>query len=113
LRRRRPPAESRVRLRSAAAGFDALGVTPWADRTRAELAASGETIRRPEDSRDRLTPQELQIAQLAAQGLSNRDIAERLFISPRTVSTHLYRIYPKLDITSRADLPGAVPDAGA
>jgi DNA-binding CsgD family transcriptional regulator len=113
LRRRRRPAESRVRLRSAAAGFDALGVTPWADRARAELAASGETIRRPQDSRDRLTPQELHIAQLAAQGLSNRDIAERLFISPRTVSTHLYRIYPKLDITSRADLPGAVPDAGA
>ncbi|GIH03669.1 hypothetical protein Rhe02_17360 [Rhizocola hellebori] len=109
LRRRRRPAESRDRLRSAAVTFDSLGVTPWADRARAELAATGETIRRPDDGRDRLTPQELQIAQLAAQGLSNRHIAERLFISPRTVSTHLYRIYPKLEIGSRSELIRALP----
>ncbi len=104
LRRRRRPAESRDRLRCAAATFDSLGVTPWADRARAELAATGEKIRRCNDGRERLTPQELQIAQLAALGLSNRHIAERLFISPRTVSTHLYRVYPKLEIASRSEL---------
>jgi DNA-binding CsgD family transcriptional regulator len=104
LRRNRRPAASRTHLRSAATTFDALGVTPWAERARRELAATGESVRRRVDRRDRLTPQELQIAQLAAQGLSNREIAERLFIAPRTVTTHLYRIYPKLGVGSRTEL---------
>ncbi len=104
LRRRRRPAESRPLLRAAIAAFDALGVAPWAERARQELRASGETVRRTEDSRDRLTPQEWQIAQLAAEGLTNREIAGRLFLSPRTVSTHLYRIYPKVGVSSRAEL---------
>jgi len=51
-----------------------------------------------------LTPQEQQIARLASDGLSNREIGERLFLSPRTVSTHLYRIYPKVNVSSRAEL---------
>jgi DNA-binding NarL/FixJ family response regulator len=60
------------------------------------------------DFRDRLTAQELQIAQLAAEGLSNRQIAERLFLSPRTIGGHLYRIFPKLEITARAQLRDAL-----
>jgi DNA-binding CsgD family transcriptional regulator len=108
LRRHRRPAASRELLRSASMAFDALGVTPWADRARRELAASGASLRRRVDQRDALTPQELQIAQLAAQGLSNREIAERLFVSPRTVSTHLYRVYPKLGVTTRAELRRAL-----
>ena len=60
------------------------------------------------EARDQLTPQELQIAQLAAVGLSNREIGQRLFLSHRTISTHLYRIFPKLGITSRAELGAAL-----
>jgi DNA-binding CsgD family transcriptional regulator len=104
LRRQRRVVESRPMLRAAAETFDALGARPWADRSRAELRASGERVRRHPDARDRLTPQELQIAQLGADGLSNREIGERLFLSPRTISTHLYRIFPKLGITGRAEL---------
>jgi DNA-binding NarL/FixJ family response regulator len=64
---------------------------------------------RPSTSaRDRLTPQELQIAQLAAEGLSNREIGERLFLSHRTVGGHLYRIFPKLGLTGRAQLRNAL-----
>jgi DNA-binding CsgD family transcriptional regulator len=108
LRRQRRVTESRPHLRAATAAFDALGVRPWADRARAELRASGERVRRHPDARDQLTPQELQIAQLAGDGLSNRDIAGRLFLSPRTISTHLYRIFPKLGVTSRAELARAL-----
>jgi DNA-binding CsgD family transcriptional regulator len=108
LRRHRRAGESRPHLRAATNAFDALGIVPWADRARAELRASGESVRRDPDARDRLTPQELQISHLAADGLSNRDIAERLFLSPRTVSTHLYRIFPKLGVTSRAELARAL-----
>lgn len=60
---------------------------------------------------DELTGQESQVAELAAAGLSNREIGERLFMSPRTVSTHLYRVFPKLGIKSRADLAAALADA--
>ncbi|GIJ70458.1 ATP-binding protein [Virgisporangium ochraceum] len=104
LRRQRRATDARPLLRAAAATFDALGATPWADRARAELRASGETLRRPVAAASALTPQELQIARLAAEGLSNRDIAERLFLSPRTVTTHLSRIFPKLGIRSRGEL---------
>jgi DNA-binding CsgD family transcriptional regulator len=107
LRRHRRPAASRTHLRAAAATFDELGVVPWAERARRELTATGESARRGMD-RDQLTPQERQIAQLAAQGLSNREIAERLFLSPRTVSTHLYRIYPKIGVNSRTELGRAL-----
>ncbi|GAA1868932.1 helix-turn-helix transcriptional regulator [Asanoa iriomotensis] len=104
LRRAHRITECRPLLRAAAATFDALGATPWADRARAELRATGETRRKPMDALATLTPQEQQIARLAAEGLSNREIGERLFLSPRTVSTHLYRIYPKVDVSSRAEL---------
>ncbi len=60
------------------------------------------------EARDQLTAQELQIAQLAAEGLSNREIGQRLFLSHRTISTHLYRVFPKLEITSRGELSAAL-----
>ncbi|GIE75055.1 LuxR family transcriptional regulator [Actinoplanes philippinensis] len=104
LRRSYRAAESRPLLRAAADTFDALGAAPWADRARAELRATGEARRGPAGAIDALTPQEQQIVRLAADGLSNREIGERLFLSPRTVSTHLYRIYPKLNVRSRAEL---------
>jgi DNA-binding CsgD family transcriptional regulator len=108
LRRRRRSAESRSPLRESVALFDALGAAAWSKRARQELRATGEKIgRRAPDIRDRLTAQELQIAQLAAEGLSNRQIAERLFLSPRTIGGHLYRIFPKLEITARAQLRDA------
>ncbi|GAA0436097.1 LuxR family transcriptional regulator [Acrocarpospora corrugata] len=109
LRRRRRGAESRTPLREAARVFDALGLLCFADRARRELRASGERARRRVPAAwAELSPQELQIAQLAAEGLSNRDIGERLYLSHRTVSTHLHRLFPKLGITSRAQLRDAL-----
>ena len=113
LRRQRRTAESRAPLRESVALFDALGATVWGRRARQELRATGETIgRRAPDLRDRLTAQELQIAQLAAEGLSNREIGERLFLSPRTIGGHLYRMFPKLEITARAQLRDALKRVG-
>ncbi len=109
LRRQRRSAESRAPLREAIDLFDALGATRWGERARQELRATGEKVGpRTADARDHLTPQELQIAQLAAAGLSNREIGERLFLSHRTVGSHLYRIFPKLGITARAQLRDAL-----
>jgi DNA-binding CsgD family transcriptional regulator len=111
LRRRRRIAESRGPLRAAIELFDALGATRWSQRARHELRATGETIGPHVDARDRLTAQELQIAQLAGAGLSNREIGERLFLSHRTIGSHLYRIFPKLEITARAQLRDALATA--
>ena len=110
LRRRRRPADSRPYLRTAAEGFALIGATPWTTRATEELRASGERSRRryASERRDELTPQELQIARYAAVGLTNRAIGARMFLSHRTVGSHLYRIYPKLGINSRADLPTAL-----
>jgi DNA-binding CsgD family transcriptional regulator len=109
LRRHRQRRESRAPLRAARDAFDALGVDPWAERARRELRASGESSRlRSRDALDELTPQELQIVQMAALGLSNREIAQRLYLSHRTVESHLYRVFPKLGVTSRAQLVGAL-----
>jgi DNA-binding CsgD family transcriptional regulator len=109
LRRRRRMMDSRAPLREARDLFDAIGVATWGEQARRELRASGERSRRhvPE-ARDNLTAQELQIAQLAAEGLSNREIGRRLFLSHRTISTHLYRVFPKLGITSRSELGAAL-----
>ncbi|MET9240803.1 AAA family ATPase [Nonomuraea sp. NPDC003709] len=109
LRRQRRTAESRAPLRTARETFDALGVIPWSERARQELRASGESSRRrSSEARDVLTAQELQIAQMAADGLTNREIGEKLYLSHRTVSSHLYRIFPKLGITSRSALSTAL-----
>jgi DNA-binding CsgD family transcriptional regulator/tetratricopeptide (TPR) repeat protein len=109
LRRQRRAMESRTSLRVAREGFDALGVRPWSERARQELRATGERTRQREPSTiDALTPQELHIARLAADGLTNREIGKRLFMSHRTVGSHLYRTFPKLGITSRAELARAI-----
>jgi DNA-binding NarL/FixJ family response regulator len=87
--------------------FDRLGMRPWAERAGGELTATGAQERGPapaEGVAAGLTPQELQIARLAAQGLSNRDIAAQLFLSHRTVGYHLYKAYPKLGVASRGEL---------
>jgi DNA-binding CsgD family transcriptional regulator len=105
LRRHRRVTDSRAPLREARDIFDAIGASSWGDHARSELRASGErSRRRAPDARDQLTAQELQIAQLAAEGLSNREIGHRLYLSHRTISTHLYRVFPKLGITSRGEL---------
>lgn len=114
LRRRRRAVEARPLLAAALEVFERLGTRPWTDRTRAELRAAGVTpVSTPAGSADslaELTPQQLQIARLAAAGLTNREIGERIFLSPRTVGFHLYRIFPKLGITSRAQLRDALPE---
>ncbi|MEV7008466.1 AAA family ATPase [Streptosporangium sp. NPDC051022] len=106
LRRTRRKADARTHLRAALEVFERLEATPWAGRARAELNATGSAA--PATSAPgilaRLTSQELQIVRLAAQGLSNRDIAAQLFLSPRTVGYHLYKAYPKLGVASRGEL---------
>lgn len=105
LRRQHRVAESRTPLRAASDAFDALGLFVWAERARQELRAAGEISRRKTTATwDRLTPQEIQIATMAADGLSNRQIGQKLYLSHRTVGSHLYRIFPKLGVTSRAQL---------
>jgi DNA-binding CsgD family transcriptional regulator len=109
LRRQRRVTESRSPLRAARETFDALGALPWSRRAREEIRATGErSSRPPSEARDKLTPQELQIAQLAAAGLTNKEIGERLYLSHRTIGAHLYRIFPKLDITARFELSTAL-----
>jgi DNA-binding CsgD family transcriptional regulator len=113
LRRLRATSESRIHLEAALAAFQKLGALPWASRAELELRATGRT-RMPSRAPDAgaLTPQELQIARLAASGMTNKQIAERLFLSPRTVGGHLYQIFPKLGITTRAGLRDALDAVG-
>ena len=85
--------------------FTGVGMEAFAERARAELEATGERARkRTTHTSEQLTPQELQVARLAAQGNANREIAAQLFISPNTVEYHLRKAFRKLDITSRAQL---------
>jgi ATP/maltotriose-dependent transcriptional regulator MalT len=105
LRRVRRRAEARAHLRAALGVFERVGATPWADRARSELRASGETARKRDPStQQQLTSQERQIARLAIQGLTNQQIAGQLFLSTHTVGYHLHKVYAKLGITSRAEL---------
>jgi len=105
LRRHRRRADSREHLRAAVEEFDELGAAAWAERARTELRASGETARKRDPSTiAQLTPQELQIARLVSDGLSNKEAAAQLFLSPRTIDYHLRKVFMKLGISSRAEL---------
>ncbi|MEV5240733.1 AAA family ATPase [Streptomyces cinnamoneus] len=105
LRRDRRAGAARPYLRQAAETFHRLGAVPWEGRARGELRAAGESGGPAgPDALAALTSQELRIARLVADGASNRDVAARLFLSPRTVEYHLYKVYPKLGVTSRTEL---------
>lgn len=109
LRRSRALSGSKAPLTAALETFRQLRSTAWTERARKELRAAGRVVGGP-DGRDvtALTPQEREIAELAATGLTNKQIAERLFLSHRTVGAHLYQIYPKLGIASRVALRDAL-----
>jgi DNA-binding CsgD family transcriptional regulator len=105
LRRERRRSDARPHLRTALELFERLAVPPWAERARSELRASGETARKRDPStRDQLTPREMQIAGLAAEGMTNPEIGAQLFLSPRTIDYHLRKVFAKLEIASRRDL---------
>jgi DNA-binding CsgD family transcriptional regulator len=114
LRREGRRIDARQQLRTAREMFDAIGAIAFTDRAARELAATGETVRkRPGDGGlgSDLTVREAQIARLAADGLSNREIGEQLFISHRTVGYHLGRVFSKLDVANRALLHNALDRA--
>jgi DNA-binding CsgD family transcriptional regulator len=109
LRRENRRVDARAQVRTAYEHFVSFGMDAFAERARRELQATGETVRkRTVESRDDLTPQERQIAELARDGLSNPEIAARLFVSRRTVEWHLRHVFAKLDIHSRRDLSAAL-----
>ncbi|MFF3559555.1 LuxR C-terminal-related transcriptional regulator [Streptomyces sp. NPDC002574] len=110
LRRRQRPMDARVPLSEALELFRGLGADAWSIRTAGELRATGvdSAEARREDAAIGLTPQQLAIVQLAAEGLSNKEIAARLFLSPRTVGFHLNRAFPKLGVTTRRQLRNVV-----
>jgi DNA-binding CsgD family transcriptional regulator len=113
LRRRKRRSEARIHLRAAYESFDAWGASLFAERARVELLATGETARRrvPETRFD-LTPQERQVALLAASGLTNAEIASRLFITTSTVEFHLNKVFRKLGLTSRRQIAAALGRPG-
>lgn len=104
LRRSRRRADSRAQLWLAAELFDGLGAERWAVNARVQLRAVGGVVSRPGQALATvlLTPQELQVARLAAGGLSNKEIGAQLCLSPRTVGYHLYKLFPKLGISARS-----------
>ncbi|MEV6926682.1 LuxR family transcriptional regulator [Dactylosporangium sp. NPDC051485] len=111
LRRGKATTEARRHLTAALDTFQRLDARPWAARAAAELRATGQTTGHLAPAGPgALTPQQREIAELAAAGLTNKQIGERLFLSPRTVGTHLYQMFPKLGITSRAALRDALAD---
>jgi len=116
LRRKRRIVDARVHLAAALRTFDTRGAQEWAQRTRTELRAAG--VQLPQlgsenhSAHDELTPQELHIARLAASGLTNRQIADHIYVSHRTVAAHLYKIFPKLGITSRNQLRDRIEPEG-
>ncbi len=104
LRRQRRRLDARNELRIAHEMFTGFGMEAFAERARVELQASGEARKRTVDTLDQLTPQESQVARLAAQGRTNREIAAQLFISPSTVEYHLHKAFRKLGVKSRTQL---------
>jgi DNA-binding CsgD family transcriptional regulator len=111
LRRRHRVTEARESLRAAHVTLSGIGATVWAAQAETELRAAGEQApRRSAPSWETLTAQELQIVRMAGDGYSNKQIGQRLYLSPRTVSGHLYRAFPKLGITSRGQIASCLPD---
>jgi DNA-binding CsgD family transcriptional regulator len=112
LRRGKRRVEAREHLHAAHDMFTAIGMEAFAQRARGELLATGEKVRkRTIATRDELTAQERQIAELARDGMSNPEIAARLFLSRRTVEWHLRNVFSKLGIGSRQDLAQALPSS--
>jgi DNA-binding NarL/FixJ family response regulator len=103
LRRAQRRRDARIQLRVAADIFDRLDARPWAERARAELRASGETVAAGQGG-EQLTPQELQIALLVTEGKTNAEIGRTVFLSTRTVEFHLSRTYRKLGVSTRTEL---------
>ncbi|HET6193001.1 MAG TPA: AAA family ATPase [Trebonia sp.] len=113
LRRRRRINDAKPVLTEALATFRRLGAWSWARRAEAELRACGVAVPGAErDALQELTPQQRQIVRLASEGLTNREIGDRLFLSPRTVGSHLYRSYPKLGVADRHQLRDVIPSTG-
>ena len=108
LRRARRRVDARAHLRAALDTFEGLRAKPWAERAATELRASGETVRKRDDVGGDvpLTPQERQVAQLVKKGMSNKDVAAQLFVSPRTVDFHLRNVFTKTGVSSRGELVG-------
>ena len=114
LRREGRRVDARAQLRTAYEQFTAIGMEAFGERARTELLATGEKVRkRNVETRDDLTDQERQIAQLARDGLTNPEIGARLFLSPRTVEWHLRKVFGKLGISSRRQLRDALPNLDA
>lgn len=120
LRRAKRRVEAREPLRAALTTFERLGAASWSERARTELAATGETARRRDPyAAEQLTPQELQVALVVAHGATNKEAGAALFLSPKTIETHLGRVYRKLNVRSRTELAhlfsreGAITEAAA
>ena len=114
LRRRRRINDAKPVLTEALGTFRRLRARSWAQRAEAELRACGVAVADAPGERDalwELTPQQRQIVRLASDGLTNREIGDRLFLSPRTVSSHLYRSYPKLGVADRHQLRDVIARA--
>ncbi len=111
LRREKRRLDARERIREALDAFAGLGATAWVKRAEAELAATGErSRRRVASTRDELTPRELTVARLVAQGLANKEVAAQLFLSTNTIETHLRHVFQKLGVRSRTELAAKFTD---
>jgi DNA-binding CsgD family transcriptional regulator len=111
LRRERRRLDAREQLRTAHELLVEMNIEAFAERAARELRATGATARkRRVEAGGNLTPQEAQVAHLAREGLTNREIAGRLFLSPRTAEYHLRKVFTKLQIKSRSELAVALPD---
>ncbi|XVV15816.1 AAA family ATPase [Actinoplanes sp. CA-131856] len=111
LRRRRRIVDAREQLSAALRAFETAGARPWAERASTELRAAGvaPVASRPgRNALNQLTAQELRIVELAADGLTNKEIADQLYLSHRTIGTHLYKVFPKLGISNRNQLRSAL-----
>jgi DNA-binding NarL/FixJ family response regulator len=111
LRRQRDVVAARDQFAAALQSFQRLQATPWIARASRGVRATGVPVRLAAAGAVELSPQQLQIATLAGSGLSNKEIAARMYLSHRTVGAHLYRLYPRLGVTSRAGLRDALEHA--